>query len=273
MNVVTATDGGPVQIEPTDDEVTEAALRLTRLIDRPASVPVLGGQLKREMHYWLLAGRHGPAIRRLGLVDSHAQRIGRAVALIRAEFKQLLPVERLADAAGMSPSSFHQHFRAVTSLSPLQFQKAAAAHRGTAADVGGGSVSQQRRARGRLRKRLAIHARVWTPARPTAGQGQGSRAPRAIRRLNRLEAGDSARKVRSDTAVEISRRSTSDGRFTPATGPGRRSCSKFRLRIDQWQLLGPHCLSSFAQLPPATEKISICYDHRGPRSPTQQLTS
>lgn len=123
MNVVTATDGGPVQIEPTDAEVTDAALRLMRLIDRPASVPVLGGQLKREMHYWLLAGRHGPAIRRLGLVDSHAQRIGRAVALIRAEFKQLLPVERLADAAGMSPSSFHQHFRAVTSLSPLQFQK------------------------------------------------------------------------------------------------------------------------------------------------------
>lgn len=123
MNAVTATDGGPVQIEPTDAEVIDAALRLMRLIERPASVPVLGAQLKREMHYWLLAGRHGPAIRRLGLVDSHAQRVGRAVALIRAEFKRPLPVDRLADAAGMSSSSFHQHFRAVTSLSPLQFQK------------------------------------------------------------------------------------------------------------------------------------------------------
>lgn len=123
MKVVTVTDGGPVQIEPTDAEVTDAALRLMRLIDRPASVPVLGAQLKREMHYWLLAGRHGPAICRLGLVDSHAQRVGRAVAVIRAEFKRPLPVEHLAEAAGMSPSSFHQHFRAVTSLSPLQFQK------------------------------------------------------------------------------------------------------------------------------------------------------
>jgi AraC-like DNA-binding protein len=123
MKVVTATDGAPVQIEPTDAEVIDAALRLMRLIERPASIPVLGAQLKREMHYWLLAGRHGPAIRRLGLVDSHAQRVGRAVALIRAEFKRPLPVELLADAAGMSSSSFHQHFRAMTSLSPLQFQK------------------------------------------------------------------------------------------------------------------------------------------------------
>lgn len=123
INVVTVTDGAPVQIEPTDAEVVDAALRLLRLIDRPVSVPVLAAQLKREMHYWLLAGRHGPAIRRLGLADSHAQRIGRAVALIRANFKQPLPLDRLADAAGMSPSSFHQHFRAVTSLSPLQFQK------------------------------------------------------------------------------------------------------------------------------------------------------
>lgn len=123
MNVATATDGAPLLVEPTDAEVADAALRLLRLIDRPASVPMLSAQLKREMHYWLLAGRHGSAIRRLGLADSHAQRIGRAVALIRADFKQPLPVERLADAAGMSPSSFHQHFRAVTSLSPLQFQK------------------------------------------------------------------------------------------------------------------------------------------------------
>jgi len=113
----------PVRVEPTDAEVTDAALRLIRLLDRPASVPVLQAQLVREMHYWLLAGRHGAAIRRLGWPDSHAQRVGRAVALLRAEFAKPLRVEHLATAAGMSPSSFHQHFRAVTSLSPLQFQK------------------------------------------------------------------------------------------------------------------------------------------------------
>ena len=94
-----------------------------RLVERPASVAVLQAQLLREMHYWLLAGRHGAAIRRLGYPDGHVRRVARAVAVLRAEFARPLAVARLAAAAGMSPSSFHQHFRAVTSLSPLQFQK------------------------------------------------------------------------------------------------------------------------------------------------------
>ncbi|MNL34497.1 Regulatory protein SoxS [compost metagenome] len=68
-------------------------------------------------------GRHGTAIRKLGKVNSHAQRVARAVAVIRAEFDKPLTVERLAAVAGMSQGSFHQHFRSVTSLTPLQFQK------------------------------------------------------------------------------------------------------------------------------------------------------
>lgn len=123
MKAAPVGDIAPVRVEPTDAEVADAALRLMRLLDRPASVPVLQAQLVREMHYWLLAGRHGAAIRRLGWPDSHAQRVGRAVALLRTEFARPLRVEHLAAAAGMSPSSFHQHFRSVTSLSPLQFQK------------------------------------------------------------------------------------------------------------------------------------------------------
>ncbi|MGJ5007695.1 AraC family transcriptional regulator N-terminal domain-containing protein [Bradyrhizobium oligotrophicum] len=123
MDGTTATDGFAVRVEPTEAEVTDAALRLMRLLDRPAGLQVLQAQLLREMHYWLLAGRHGAAIRRLGGPDSHAQRIARAVALLRAEFTQALPVERLAAVAGMSLSSFHQHFRRHTSLSPLQFHK------------------------------------------------------------------------------------------------------------------------------------------------------
>lgn len=113
----------PVRVDPTDAEVADAALRLMRLLDRPAAVPVLHGQLLREIHYWLLCGRHGADIRRLGWPDSHASRVARAVAVLRADYARPLPVERLAAAAGMSPSSFHQHFRSVTSLSPLQFQK------------------------------------------------------------------------------------------------------------------------------------------------------
>jgi AraC-like DNA-binding protein len=123
MRVVQASVGGPVRVDSTEAEVAEAALRLLRVLDRPAALPVLQEQLVRELHFWLLAGCHGSAIRSLGVTDSHAQRIGKAVALIRESFAQPLGVERLAEVAGMSVSSFHQHFRAITSLSPLQFQK------------------------------------------------------------------------------------------------------------------------------------------------------
>ncbi|WP_407155672.1 AraC family transcriptional regulator [Bradyrhizobium sp. STM 3557] len=123
MGVISGTDHSAVRVEPTDGETADAALRLMRLLDRPASVPVLRAQLMRELHYWLLAGRHGSTIRRIGGPDSHAQRIARAVAVLRAEFAQTVSIEHLAGLAGMSPSSFHQHFRKLTSLSPLQFQK------------------------------------------------------------------------------------------------------------------------------------------------------
>ncbi len=112
-----------VRVDPTEREVADTALRLIRLLERPAALPVLEAQLVRELHYWLLAGRHGGAIRSLGVPDSHAQRIARAVEVIRTSFAEPLRVEQLAAVAGMGLSSFHQHFRAITSLSPLQFQK------------------------------------------------------------------------------------------------------------------------------------------------------
>lgn len=123
MQAVQETNHAPIGIEPTDVEVADAALRVMRLLEHPSSRPVLQAQLVRELHYWLLAGRHGSAIRRLGLPEGQVRRVARAVALLRAEYSQRLPVEHLAAVAGMSPSSFHEHFRAVTSLTPLQFQK------------------------------------------------------------------------------------------------------------------------------------------------------
>jgi AraC-like DNA-binding protein len=123
MKTVPPASGAHVRIERTDDEVADAALRLMRLIERPSALPILKTQLLREMHYWLLAGQHGPGMRRLGFPEIHPQRVARAVAMLRADFARPLAVEQLAAAANMSPSSFYQHFRAVTSLSPLQFQK------------------------------------------------------------------------------------------------------------------------------------------------------
>jgi AraC-like DNA-binding protein len=123
MEAVPSRADAAIRVDATDTEVADAAARLMRLLERPASLALLQASIVREIHYWLLAGRHGGAIRRLGLADNHARRVARAVAIIRSEYARPLRVERLAAAAGMSPSSFHEHFRAVTSLTPLQFQK------------------------------------------------------------------------------------------------------------------------------------------------------
>ena len=112
-----------IRADPTEAEVADAALRLLRLLDRPGTLAVLGPQLSRELHFWLLSGRHGGAIRALGVTDSHAQRIARAVAILRRHYAEPIKIEALAEVAGMSLSAFHVHFREITSLSPLQFQK------------------------------------------------------------------------------------------------------------------------------------------------------
>ncbi|HZF98348.1 MAG TPA: AraC family transcriptional regulator [Pseudoxanthomonas sp.] len=72
---------------------------------------------------WLLAGRHGGAIRKLGWPDGDVQRVAKTLRVLRRDYAKPIAVERLAAEAGMSASAFHQHFKAVTSLSPLQFQK------------------------------------------------------------------------------------------------------------------------------------------------------
>ncbi|MFG1191799.1 AraC family transcriptional regulator [Xanthobacter flavus] len=113
----------PVRVDVTDAEVAETALRLIRLCDRPAAMAVLKAPLLRELHFWLLCSRHGGAIRALGVADSHSRRIARVVALLRTSFDKPLRVHDLAAAAGMSVSALHEHFRAITSLTPLQFQK------------------------------------------------------------------------------------------------------------------------------------------------------
>ncbi|HFZ8993345.1 TPA: AraC family transcriptional regulator N-terminal domain-containing protein [Citrobacter freundii] len=115
--------GACVGIEPLNNEVTEAAYRLAKLFTQPEAMAVLGEGLRRELHYWLLCSVHGAAIRALGVADSYSGRISRAVAILRKDFMHTIRVEDLADAADMSVSVFHHHFRSITTVSPLQFQK------------------------------------------------------------------------------------------------------------------------------------------------------
>jgi len=109
--------------EDTEAATLDCAMRLMRLLDHPEAAPALQPGIVRELHYWLLAGRHGAAIRALAHPDSGARRIAAAIRILRQDYPTSLPVERLAEAAGMSTSVFHRRFKAMTSLTPVQFQK------------------------------------------------------------------------------------------------------------------------------------------------------
>lgn len=106
-----------------DPDLCEPLTRLLTLLDAPRDLPVLAPLIQREIVWRLLCGRLGPTLRQLGLADSHAARIGCATAWIRNHFAEPLLVADLAALANMSVPSFHRHFKAVTTLTPIQFQK------------------------------------------------------------------------------------------------------------------------------------------------------
>ncbi len=109
--------------QDTRAPLLDAMRRLISLLDDPTSLAALGTGLLREIHHWLLLGPEGPQLRELAKTGGHALRIARAVKLLRSDYRNPLSVNTLAASAGMSRSAFHLHFRAYTSLTPLQFQK------------------------------------------------------------------------------------------------------------------------------------------------------
>jgi AraC-like DNA-binding protein len=106
-----------------DAPLVDAMGRLFGLVEQPFGQRVLLPLLLREIHFRLLLAPHGGMLRRLTRPDSHASRIARALARIRRDYAAPLRVAELAEVAGMSPSSFHEHFKAVTAATPLQYQK------------------------------------------------------------------------------------------------------------------------------------------------------
>lgn len=105
------------------DDLLDPVVRLLRLLDRPRDVAVLAPLIQREILWRLLTGEQGAMLRQIGLADSRLSRIGQAVRWIRTHYAEILRVEELAQQLAMSPSSLHRHFRAVTAMSPLQYQK------------------------------------------------------------------------------------------------------------------------------------------------------
>jgi AraC-like DNA-binding protein len=110
-------------VSDASSTLLQAALRLLRLLDEPAAVPVLGPLAEREILYRLLTGPDGAKVRHVTSSQGRIAQVGRAIARIRQSFRERLSIERLADEVGMSASSLHEHFRAVTAMTPLQFQK------------------------------------------------------------------------------------------------------------------------------------------------------
>ena len=107
----------------SDDDLVDAACRLVRLLDRPEEIPALAPLIEREILYRLLTGPHGPALRYMAVADSHLNQVSRAINTIRSAFDRRLRIDEVAAAAGMSPSSLHEHFKAVTRMTPLEYQK------------------------------------------------------------------------------------------------------------------------------------------------------
>lgn len=98
-------------------------VRYVALMKNPTDAQVLGPSILREIHYRLLMSPIGGMLRRLLVADSHASRIAAAIHVLRSQFRSPLSVADLAQHAGMSASSFHEHFKAVTGTTPLQYQK------------------------------------------------------------------------------------------------------------------------------------------------------
>ena len=112
-----------IDVSPLDVNLLNAVVRLVRLLDSPTEAYVLAPLIKREIIYRLLMGKQGNRLRQIVVLGGYTHNIARAVERLRKDFNQPLRIENLARELGMSVSGFHNHFKAVTAMSPLQFQK------------------------------------------------------------------------------------------------------------------------------------------------------
>ncbi|MEP7185947.1 MAG: AraC family transcriptional regulator [Rhodanobacter sp.] len=115
--------GRGLSVSPLDHGLLDAVLRLVRLLDKPGDLAVLGPLIEREIMYRLLTGPQGPMLRQLAIAGSRSQQIARAIEWLKVNYAASLRIEELAAEVAMSASSLHHHFRAITAMSPLQYQK------------------------------------------------------------------------------------------------------------------------------------------------------
>jgi AraC-like DNA-binding protein len=119
----TRAKGQGIHLEKVNPHLSDAFLRLLRCLDKRTERAVLAPMIVREICYRLLTSNHGDIIQQIGVKGSQTQRVAKVIERIRKDFAKAFAVDDLAKIAGMSASSFHQHFKDVTGMSPLQYQK------------------------------------------------------------------------------------------------------------------------------------------------------
>lgn len=112
-----------VYVASLDPGIINAATRLMECLAQPGDTELLAPLVKDEILIRLLRSRIGPRVAQMGFAESSVHRIARAISWLRENYSQPMKVEELAELVHMSVSSFHEHFKSVTSMSPLQYQK------------------------------------------------------------------------------------------------------------------------------------------------------
>jgi AraC-like DNA-binding protein len=118
-----APDGPAISTGVVTAEFLDAWCRLLDLLSSPDDIPFLSGFIEREITYRILRGPEGARLRAIATVGDQSHRTARAIAWIRTNYTRPLRVRELADVAGMAVTTLHHHFRALTAMSPLQYQK------------------------------------------------------------------------------------------------------------------------------------------------------
>jgi AraC-like DNA-binding protein len=105
------------------DDLLDPAIRLVNLLGRPDDIAVLAPMVKREILYRLLRSDQATKLQQIAVAESRLQQVNRAIGWIKTNYREAFAIETLAAEARMSPSALHLHFKAVTAMSPLQYQK------------------------------------------------------------------------------------------------------------------------------------------------------
>ncbi|WP_256752264.1 AraC family transcriptional regulator [Mesorhizobium sp. Mes31] len=112
-----------VAVNRAPPDLLDAVVRLLRLLDRPQDIAAMAPLIEQEILYRVATGPFGPALLQIATIETPTNRIAQAIAWLRQNFARPLRIEELAQHVGMSTSSLHHHFKAVTAMTPMQYQK------------------------------------------------------------------------------------------------------------------------------------------------------